>query len=91
MTVADIDLWEIDAAFAAVPTRMLRHVNIGPDKHNVKGRAVALGHPIGGSGPMLIQTALTELARRDLSAVLITMCAGGRCRQRHAHRSGVAL
>lgn len=77
MTVGDIDLWEINEAFAAVPMKILRDLDIDPEKHNVNCGAIALGHPIGGTGPMLIQTALEELERRDLSTALIAMCTGG--------------
>jgi acetyl-CoA C-acetyltransferase len=77
MSVADIDLWEINEAFASVVLKVLRDLEIDPDKVNVNGGAIALGHPIGGTGPMLIQTALDELERRDLNTALITMCTGG--------------
>ena len=77
MTVADIDLWEINEAFAAIPMKAIRDLGLDPEKVNVNGGAIALGHPIGGTGPMLIQTALDELERRDLQTALITMCTGG--------------
>jgi acetyl-CoA C-acetyltransferase len=77
MTVADIDLWEINEAFAAIPMKTIRDLGIDPAKVNVNGGAIALGHPIGATGAMLIQTALDELERRDLSTALITMCTGG--------------
>jgi acetyl-CoA C-acetyltransferase len=77
MTVDDIDLWEINEAFAAVPLKTMRDLAIDPDRVNVNGGAIALGHPIGATGAMLIQTALDELERRDLSTALITMCTGG--------------
>jgi acetyl-CoA C-acetyltransferase len=77
MTVADIDLWEINEAFAAIPMKTMRDLAIDPAKVNVNGGAIALGHPIGATGAMLIQTALDELERRDLSTALITMCTGG--------------
>ena len=77
MTVADIDLWEINEAFAAVPMKVIRDLGIDEDKVNVNGGAIALGHPIGATGPMLLQTALDELERRDLSTALVTMCTGG--------------
>jgi acetyl-CoA C-acetyltransferase len=77
MSVDDIDLWEINEAFAAVPLKTIRDLQLDPDKVNVNGGAIALGHPIGATGPMLIQTALDELERRDLSTALITMCTGG--------------
>ena len=77
MTVADIDLWEINEAFAAIPMKAIRDLGIDPDKVNVNGGAIALGHPIGATGGILIQTALDELERRDLHTALITMCTGG--------------
>jgi acetyl-CoA C-acetyltransferase len=77
MTVDDIDLWEINEAFASVPLKTIRDLKIDPDKVNVNGGAIALGHPIGATGAMLFQTALDELERRDLRTALITMCTGG--------------
>jgi acetyl-CoA C-acetyltransferase len=77
MTVADIDLWEINEAFAAVPLKTTRDLNLDPERVNVNGGAIALGHPIGATGPMLIQTALDELERTDRATALITMCTGG--------------
>jgi acetyl-CoA C-acetyltransferase len=77
MTTADIDLYEVNEAFAAVVLKFLKDMEVDRDKVNVNGGAIALGHPIGGTGPMLIQTALDELERRDLSTALIAMCTGG--------------
>jgi acetyl-CoA C-acetyltransferase len=77
MTVADIDLWEINEAFAAVPLKTMRDLDIDPDVVNVNGGAIALGHPIGATGAMLIGTVLDELERRDLTTGLVTMCTGG--------------
>ena len=77
MTVADIDLWEINEAFAAVPLKAMRDLDIDPDLVNVNGGAIALGHPIGATGAMLIGTILDELERRDLTTGLVTMCTGG--------------
>jgi acetyl-CoA C-acetyltransferase len=77
MVTEDIDLWEINEAFAAVPLKAIRDLRLDPDRVNVNGGAIALGHPIGASGAMLIQTALDELERRDLNTALITMCTGG--------------
>lgn len=77
MTVADIDLWEINEAFAAVPLKTIRDLDIDPDRVNVNGGAIALGHPIGATGAMLIGTILDELERRDLATGLVTMCTGG--------------
>ena len=77
MSVGDIDLWEINEAFAAIPMKTMRDLGVDPAKVNVNGGAIALGHPIGATGGMLIQTALDELERRDLTTALITMCTGG--------------
>ena len=77
MTVADIDLWEINEAFAAVPLKTMRDIDIDPEVVNVNGGAIALGHPIGATGAMLIGTVLDELERRDLTTGLVTMCTGG--------------
>lgn len=77
MSTPDIDLWEINEAFAAVPLKVIRDLGLDPDKVNVNGGAIALGHPIGATGPMLIQTVLDELEVRDLSTGLVAMCTGG--------------
>lgn len=77
MAVKDIDLWEINEAFAAVPLKATRDLGIDPEVVNVNGGAIALGHPIGATGAMLIGTLLDELERRDLSTGLVTMCTGG--------------
>jgi acetyl-CoA C-acetyltransferase len=77
MSVADIDLWEINEAFAAVPLKTMRDLDIDPEVVNVNGGAIALGHPIGATGAMLIGTILDELERRDLTTGLVTMCTGG--------------
>jgi len=77
MEVQDIDLWEINEAFACVPLKTMRDLEIDPDKVNVNGGAIALGHPIGATGAMLLGTALDELERRDQSTALVTLCIGG--------------
>lgn len=77
MTWGDIDLFEVNEAFASVVLKFMKDSDVGPEKLNVNGGAIALGHPIGGTGPMLIQTVLDELERRDLSTALIAMCTGG--------------
>ena len=77
MTPNDIDLWEINEAFATVPLQTMRRLEIDPAKVNVNGGAIALGHPLGATGAMLFGTALDELERRDLSTALITLCIGG--------------
>ncbi|BBZ45206.1 acetyl-CoA acetyltransferase [Mycobacterium parmense] len=77
MDVADIDLWEVNEAFAAVVLKTIRDLGIDPGRVNVNGGAIALGHPIGATGAMLIGTVLDELERRDLTTGLVTMCTGG--------------
>jgi acetyl-CoA C-acetyltransferase len=77
MTIGNIDLFEVNEAFAVVPIKFMRDLGINPDKINVNGGAIALGHPIGATGAMLIGTLLDELERRDLVTGLITMCTGG--------------
>ncbi len=77
MTADDIDLWEINEAFAAVPLQTIRKLGIDPEKVNVNGGAIALGHPLGATGAMLLGTALDELERADLATALVTLCIGG--------------
>jgi acetyl-CoA C-acetyltransferase len=77
MDVGDVDLWEINEAFAAVPLKTMRDLDVDPERVNVNGGAIALGHPIGATGAMLIGTVLDELERRDLTTGLVTMCTGG--------------
>jgi acetyl-CoA C-acetyltransferase len=77
MQPGDIDLWEINEAFAAVPLQTIRNLGIDPEKVNVNGGAIALGHPLGATGAMLLGTALDELERRGLSTALLTLCIGG--------------
>ena len=77
LTVEDIDLWEVNEAFAVVVEKFIRDLNIDRDKINVNGGAIALGHPIGATGAVLIGTVLDELERRNLKRGLITMCAAG--------------
>lgn len=73
----DIDLWEVNEAFAVVVEKFIRDLDIDRDKINVNGGAIALGHPIGATGAVLIGTVLDELERRNLKRGLITMCAAG--------------
>ena len=73
----DIDLVEINEAFAAIPLKVMRDLGMDPERVNVNGGAIALGHPLGATGGMLIGTVLDELERRDLSTGLVTMCIGG--------------
>jgi acetyl-CoA C-acetyltransferase len=77
MTLADIDLFEVNEAFASVVLSWLQVLEPPQDRVNVNGGAIALGHPVGATGARLITTALHELERRDASIALITMCAGG--------------
>ncbi|MDT3443208.1 acetyl-CoA C-acetyltransferase [Pseudofrankia sp. BMG5.37] len=77
MAIGDIDLWEINEAFAAVALTTIDDLGLDPDRVNVNGGAIALGHPIGATGAMLLGTVLDELERRDLTAGLVTMCTGG--------------
>ena len=76
MTTKDIDLFEINEAFASVVLRYLRAMQLTPDNVNVNGGAIAMGHPLGATGAMLLGTALDELERRGLSTALITLCIG---------------
>ncbi|MGK0500890.1 MAG: acetyl-CoA C-acetyltransferase [Oceanicoccus sp.] len=77
MSIADIDLFEINEAFAVVPMKFMRDLDVSHDIVNVNGGSIALGHPIGATGSMLIGTLLDELERRDLSTGMVTMCAAG--------------
>jgi acetyl-CoA C-acetyltransferase len=77
MTIADIDIFEVNEAFASVVLSWMSQHKPDPDKVNVNGGAIALGHPVGSTGSRLITTALHELERRDASTALISMCAGG--------------
>ncbi|MBE0611971.1 MAG: acetyl-CoA C-acetyltransferase [Dehalococcoidia bacterium] len=77
MRKEDIDLFEVNEAFAAVVLKYQREMGLDGERMNVNGGAIALGHPIGATGGMLIQTALDELERRNKSTALITMCTGG--------------
>ena len=77
MTTGDIDLFEVNEAFSVVAAKFIRDLELDPEIVNVNGGAMALGHPIGATGSILIGTALDELERRDLNTALITMCTGG--------------
>jgi acetyl-CoA C-acetyltransferase len=77
MTFDDIDLFEVNEAFAAVVLKFLKDTKVDWDKVNVNGGAIALGHPIGATGGMLIGTLLDELERQDKTTGLVTMCTGG--------------
>jgi acetyl-CoA C-acetyltransferase len=77
LTVDDIDLFEVNEAFAAVPMRFMHEMHVPHEKVNVNGGAIALGHPLGATGAMLVGTLLDELERRQLKRGLITLCVGG--------------
>ena len=77
LTLDDIDLFEINEAFAVVSEKFIRDLELDRDKVNVNGGSIALGHPIGATGSVLIGTLLDELERRDLKRGLVTMCAAG--------------
>ena len=77
MGIRDIDLLEVNEAFASVVLRFFRDTNADPEKTNVNGGAIALGHPIGATGAMLIGTVIDELERRGLGTGLVAMCTGG--------------
>jgi acetyl-CoA C-acetyltransferase len=77
MTFDDIDLLEVNEAFAAVVLKFFKDTGVDPSKVNVNGGAMALGHPIGATGAMLIGTLVDELERQDKTTGLITMCTGG--------------
>jgi len=77
MTITDIDLFEVNEAFAAVVLAWLATSGADPDRVNVNGGAIALGHPMGATGARLVTTALHELERSDRTTALITMCCGG--------------
>jgi len=76
MAAADIDLWEINEAFASVVLRCVDALEIDPERVNVNGGAIAMGHPLGASGAILLGTALDEMERRDAATALVTLCIG---------------
>jgi acetyl-CoA C-acetyltransferase len=76
MKLEDIDLFELNEAFAAVVLRYIQAFDIDKDKINVNGGAIAMGHPLGATGAMILGTVLDELERRDLSTALVTLCIG---------------
>ncbi len=76
MTLDDIDLFELNEAFASVVLRYMQAFDIDPNKINVNGGAIAMGHPLGATGAMILGTVLDELERRGLSTALVTLCIG---------------
>ena len=77
LTTKDIDVWEINEAFAVVAEKFIRDLKLDREKVNINGGAIALGHPIGATGSILIGTALDELERSGGRYGLVTMCAAG--------------
>jgi acetyl-CoA C-acetyltransferase len=76
MKISDIDLFELNEAFAAVVLRYMQYFKIGKDKINVNGGAIAMGHPLGATGAMILGTVLDELERTDKETALVTLCIG---------------
>jgi acetyl-CoA C-acetyltransferase len=76
MSLGDIDLFELNEAFASVVLRYMQAFEIDPEKINVNGGAIAMGHPLGATGAMILGTVLDELERRDLNTALVTLCIG---------------
>ena len=76
MTAKDIDLFELNEAFASVVMRFMKVLDIAHDKINVNGGAIAMGHPLGATGAMILGTVLDELERRNLNTALVTLCVG---------------
>jgi acetyl-CoA C-acetyltransferase len=76
MDIGDIDLFEVNEAFAAVVMRFMNHFGIDPARVNVNGGAIAMGHPLGATGAMILGAALDELERRDAGTALVTLCVG---------------
>ena len=77
MDTSDIDLFELNEAFASVVLLYMKLLNIPHDKINVNGGAIAMGHPLGATGGLLISIVLDELERRDLKRGMISLCVGG--------------
>jgi len=77
LSPADIDLWEINEAFASVALRYMQDLDISHEVTNVNGGAIAMGHPLGATGGMLVSTVLDELERRDLKRGMLSLCVGG--------------
>ena len=77
LTVDDIDLFEVNEAFAAVVMKFMKDLKVPHEKVNVNGGAIALGHPLGATGAMILGTLVDELERRELRYGLATLCVGG--------------
>jgi acetyl-CoA C-acetyltransferase len=76
MSIDDIDLFEVNEAFAAVVLRFAQAFDLDMSRINVNGGAIAMGHPLGATGAMILGTVLDELERRNLSTALVTLCIG---------------
>ncbi|MEN0043396.1 MAG: acetyl-CoA C-acyltransferase, partial [Pseudomonadota bacterium] len=76
MTTKDIDLFELNEAFASVVLRFMQALDLDHDQINVNGGAIAMGHPLGATGAMILGTVLDELERRDDSTALVNLCVG---------------
>jgi len=77
MDIGDIDIWELNEAFAAVVLRFMQAHNVDHDIMNVNGGAIAMGHPLGATGAMILGTMVDELERSDKETSLVTLCVGG--------------
>jgi acetyl-CoA C-acetyltransferase len=77
MNFSDIDLYEVNEAFAVVPMLFIDQAGVGADRVNVNGGAIAMGHPLGATGAILLGTVLDELERTGKSTGLVTLCIGG--------------
>jgi acetyl-CoA C-acetyltransferase len=77
MNASDIELWEINEAFATVPLQTMRALDLDAERVNVNGGAIALGHPLGATGAILVGMVLDELERRGLATACVTLCVGG--------------
>ena len=77
MSSTDIDLWEINEAFASVAMRYMKDLDIDHEITNVNGGAIAMGHPLGATGGMLVSVMLDELERRNLKRGMLSLCVGG--------------
>ncbi|PKN57590.1 MAG: acetyl-CoA acetyltransferase [Deltaproteobacteria bacterium HGW-Deltaproteobacteria-14] len=77
MSISDVDLIEVNEAFAAVPLAFMQEYDLDPERVNVDGGAIAMGHPLGATGAVLLSTVLGALERRDLTTGLVTLCIGG--------------
>ena len=73
----DVDLWEVNEAFAVVPMAFMQKMGLSPERVNVNGGAIAMGHPLGATGAMILGTLVDELERRDLERGIATLCIGG--------------